>query len=469
MKKPFSPKPSWELDPSHLCPCGSGLKFRQCCRGNEGLIDQYKGFMQAHRYADAERASRAELSRYIGWIFKHTVSLLKSGAPIAKKIVTIDLNAVSELSDRLAWLLEKQGKRESILPMFAHLGALVPLPCARQRMVYHRCLWLIFDGQQNMAEAAVADWSNHSEIEDFRLLQVYFEIKADSLSLLKQIETLEHILLATDGPDEKLHYSIAKAFCLLLLNDTAEAKKVITSAFDGYFVAAAAEAESGDYYACWSCSQSLEIRGTVFQDKAAYERALHFLDKVELSGLLPKGIADIEYHKGLMHFRRDANLDAVRHFGAAFDANPSALPLIYRAEAFVRLDRLSDAKNDIDQIRKMGMPQHWKLEFLRTVSSYVVRAKDTAGARSTLGELKSLDLEILHFQTQRDDLCITLLEFINEAQDTSNKDPSWPLALWRKIQAISEYLELKPNFCGLGLNLNKALEPRKDEKGVALE
>jgi len=79
----------------------------------------------------------------------------------------------------------------------------------------------------------------------------------------------------------------------------------------------------------------------------------------------------------------------------------------------------------------------------------------------TIKELKSLDLDILNFRVQRDKLCVELLEFVEE-QSNKNTTPAKRQSVWTKIQKPSEFFELKPNFCGLGLNLNNIFERDKN-------
>ncbi|HXR05017.1 MAG TPA: hypothetical protein VN836_09965 [Verrucomicrobiae bacterium] len=93
----------WEIDPHTKCPGGSGLQFRKCCRGNEGLIGKAFELSKKGDCESAERAWRAELTRYIGWVFKHTLILLKhlSGPPL--ELMTIDVGALEAFAERLAF------------------------------------------------------------------------------------------------------------------------------------------------------------------------------------------------------------------------------------------------------------------------------------------------------------------------------------------------------------------------------
>jgi hypothetical protein len=61
-----------------------------------------------------------------------------------------------------------------------------------------------------------------------------------------------------------------------------------------------------------------------------------------------------------------------------------------------------------------------------------------------------------------DKLRASLLGFIDEERSELDAEIKWPRlqTVLAKIRAACEYLEIKPNFWGLGPNLNRVLEPK---------
>lgn len=143
MPKPQFPKPKWEVDPRTHCPCGSGLQSRKCCRPNQAIIEKGHEFFRNGDFAIAERAWRAEITRYIGWVFQHTLPLLRHPAGPPAELVRVDVGALEGLAERIAWALDKQGKQEAIVYTFDHLATTIALPGLRERMAYLKCLWLL--------------------------------------------------------------------------------------------------------------------------------------------------------------------------------------------------------------------------------------------------------------------------------------------------------------------------------------
>lgn len=463
MRKPHLPKLRWEIDPGTRCPCGSGLAFRKCCRGNEELIGKAPEYYQKQDYETSEKAWRAELTRYIGWVFQHTLMLLRHTAGPPLELVEIDVGALNAFAERLAKVLDKQGKTEAILHTFDHLAMTIPLPGLKERMAYLKCLWLVqrFDDRKQANEILSA-WPSHTKIQDYRLLQIYVEMRAESLSLMKRMEIAQRIIERTPDLVEKLQYSTAKTMVMILLGENDEAKKLHTEALNAFLPKAASVAEEGDLYPSFICARALEMQSMLTKDKIALDRALGFLEKVDQSQLSAEALSILFYQKGRMNWLKGDSLRAVECFSQSYEKNPGVLPLIYRLDEYVRLNELEKAKNDLATLRQTAIPEDYKLEFLRSASGLAVKTGDAIAARNIVMELKGLELDILNFRVQRDELCVELLEFVDE-QIKKSTTPARRQTIWSRIQKVSEFFELKPNFCGLGLNLNRLFE-RKEKK-----
>jgi tetratricopeptide (TPR) repeat protein len=464
MPKPNFPKLRWEIDPNVKCPCGSGLSFRKCCRGKEGLIEKAFGLLKKKDYPAAEQAWRATLTRYIGWVFRHTLVLLNDASGSDLELVKIDINALDEIVDRLTWILFKEGKSENIIYTFDHVATTVPLPGLRERMVYLKCLWLIhqFKEREN-ASKILNEWPSYEKIQDVKLLQIYYELRADSLSLTKRIDVVQKIIHQTTSPVEKLHYSIAKTMLMLLVGSSDEAKQFHTEALNQFLPSAADAAKEGDYYSSFMCAGALEMQGTLHNDKIAFERGLSFLEKVKQSDLIPEAQGDLLYQKGRLNWLKGDSLQAIECFSESYNKNSKVLPLIYRLDEYVSINDLDKAKQDLVTIRRIGVSETEKLEFLRSATGLAIKTGGIGEARSIVRELKALDLDILNFRVQRDELCFTLLEFVEEE---ANKKISAARreTVWQQIQKLFEYLELKPNIWGIGLNLNRFFERKEKDR-----
>jgi tetratricopeptide (TPR) repeat protein len=188
------------------------------------------------------------------------------------------------------------------------------------------------------------------------------------------------------------------------------------------------------------------------QDKTAYERGLAFLARIDPTILNPKGKTDLTYYQGRLNLLTGNAAKAAECYTEALQLGAEVLPLIYRLEALVRTGDLENAKADLEALRSMDIPSGSRLEFLRSAADYAVSVQDLQMVRALAHELKAFDPGMMHFRSQRDSLRAALLEFIDDERskgDAKIKLPRYQ-AILTKIRALSEYLELKPNFCGLG-------------------
>ncbi|HUI07985.1 MAG TPA: hypothetical protein VL486_13375 [Verrucomicrobiae bacterium] len=379
-------------------------------------------------------------------------------------LVKIDIDALDEIADRLAWALDKQGKREAIVHTFDHLARTVPLPLLDERMAYLKCIWLIHRlDDPALADKILAKWPSHKDIRDLRLLQMYCEVRGGSITPSKCIELVNRILSLADSSAEKLQYSTVKAMMTAIVGESDEAEKLQAEALGSYLPAVANATKDGDLHACIVCAQALAFQGMLSGDLMAFERALGFLNKIALEDLTSQGASEVLCQKGLLLLHKGDIPDAIDCLTQAQNQNPGVLPLIYRMEAFVSADDLARAKIDLEVLGAMGIPENCKLEFYRSAASLSVKAGDAVAARKLVSELKAIELPLLYFRTQRDELCITLLEFIDQQQSQSGKTPapSKIRGFLERIRVVSEYFELKPNLFGLGINMNRLLETKK--------
>ncbi|MGA2556275.1 MAG: hypothetical protein ABSG04_08375 [Verrucomicrobiota bacterium] len=354
------------------------------------------------------------------------------------------------MAEILARSLEKQGKREKIIPVFDAVSQ-IPLPGLMERMTFLKCLWLAHAlGNPKQAHEILSRWQSYEEIEDAHLLQLFLDLRGSSFSLLQRIAITNKIIKRSDSPLDKLQYSNLKTMLTIMLGEIDEAKEIHESALNTFFQAAAEATDTGDaIFAALQCAAALELQGILSGDKMNFERALTFLDKIAFDNLLPLGVARVLYEKGRLNWLKRDFARAAEYFSQSLKYDPQILPIIYRMDSWAQLDDFERARADLSAVRRHGIEKDYALEFLRGAATLAVRSGDVESARSVTEELKELQLDIQYFQIQRDELCIDLLEFASAPKKAG---------AWNRICGLSNYLHLKPNIFGLGLNINKFFE-----------
>lgn len=98
------------------------------------MIEKAFDLLNKKDYYAAEQAWRATLTRYIGWVFRHTLIRLNDTSGFVLELVKIDVNSLEEIVDRLTWVLFKEGKSENVIHTIDHVATTVTLPGLRERM-----------------------------------------------------------------------------------------------------------------------------------------------------------------------------------------------------------------------------------------------------------------------------------------------------------------------------------------------
>ena len=84
------------------CLCGSGRLYSMCCKPFSGQgIENYKKEIDSKNYIKAYYIAVAMLSDYLEDVRKHTNRILKDNPVIGRFMLHNDVNALSELADRI--------------------------------------------------------------------------------------------------------------------------------------------------------------------------------------------------------------------------------------------------------------------------------------------------------------------------------------------------------------------------------
>lgn len=143
------------------CLCGSGRLYSMCCKPFSGQgIENYKKEIDSKNYIKAYYVAVAMLSDYLEDVRKHTNRILKDNPVIGRFVLHKDVNALSELADRIFHCIPK-GNTDNWGERFEFIKGLVD----------------------------AEDWKN--ECEYYQLL--YYELNNDKGKFSEQIEAIVKI------------------------------------------------------------------------------------------------------------------------------------------------------------------------------------------------------------------------------------------------------------------------------------
>ena len=223
--------PKWSDD----CLCGSGNKYRDCCRGRLRGGQSGKGYAHYVRSGNlmlALKAARADVTQYRIWHNAHTRPVM--GSEKAAALLRIDIEALSDYVDRLNWLYFHTKTLPEWLSMLSRLERAIDDRRWFRRIGYFRCLAM---RTHNLSKSLVRHEFeklgpiNLDETDRF-LLHMKVELYAEDIGFDQVIALLDRVVELSEEPEEALQYRMARAIQFFLIGDNASAASQTQSAID---------------------------------------------------------------------------------------------------------------------------------------------------------------------------------------------------------------------------------------------
>ena len=123
------------------CLCGSGRLYSMCCKPFSGQgIENYKKEIDSKNYIKAYYVAVAMLSDYLEDVRKHTNRILKDNPVIGRFVLHKDVNALSELADRIFHCIPK-GNTDNWGERFEFIKGLVDAEDWKNECEYYQLLY----------------------------------------------------------------------------------------------------------------------------------------------------------------------------------------------------------------------------------------------------------------------------------------------------------------------------------------
>ena len=200
------------------------------------------------------------------------------------------------------------------------------------------------------------------------------------------------------------------------------------------------------------------LKWQIDNDEADFKNACKAYERALLLDITPLGFAEIYWERGKLFSDHEMYNEAVQDLESSLTYSYNYPAVIALIECYCQLDRITDAEASLNGIKDVHLPDEYQLEYLQAKAVLAIKKKDIVIARKITEELKQLKLRELYFQRTRDKLCLNLLMSIEEGRASDSLGILKSLGkLFRGLSSTLQYLELKPNIFGLGINVNKIL------------
>ena len=233
LRRPPRYRPSW----GGACLCGSGRRYHACCRDNLPGFERGRAFTGAWAIADWKgglTAIRADVTQYTIWHRSHTAppgrvlpDALRFGS-----LFIVDIAALSELVADLVQTYFQLGRQAELDRVLGRLAGNIDDPRWARKILYHRGIVALGMDRRTVAQARVRELGPITASEaDLDVLQLSLDVNSDELGFSERRALLDRVLELTSSPADKIQYSGAKAFGLLMVDDRQGAKAELTKIF----------------------------------------------------------------------------------------------------------------------------------------------------------------------------------------------------------------------------------------------
>lgn len=451
-------RPAWADD----CPCGSGKSFGACCRSRLPDFEIGKAFLpeaEAGRWGAALLHVRADVCQYVIWHRDHTRPGLFTGPmplPSGGDLLTIDIEALSEHVSRLCDVQLRAGRGAELLGVLGRLEDRIDDPRWRRKMLFRRSMTTLLLGDRAGALTLLDELGPvGSDETDVELIQLYIDLHRYDLGFTERQALYDQIVARTESRADRLQYGGARAFDLLVVGDEAAGHEAMTAVMKlGRSMEADRAFSPGTEL--WFC-QVLEALAVMERDDVLFDELVERLGRLlALDTWTTAGRALLLRHLGDAHRHRGAWKDGFATYQASWDVSPSEIVRVFAAQCLLHDDDAKGALALIQSLEANGFDRPEAADYAFTYALAAVAAGDLSAAQTADELLREVETDAPYFERLRLEYLVNVQEALRALEAGHTRVPLG--FLLNGISALSRYTELKPNFMGVGLNLNNLID-----------
>jgi hypothetical protein len=155
--------------------------------------------------------------------------------------------------------------------------------------------------------------------------------------------------------------------------------------------------------------------------------------------------------------------DAAAAFRQSLEDDDTQVGRIHLIHSLALCGNLEEAHSALEGLNSTTVPLNLQLEYFGAQGALAVASNDSSLATKTVVGLRAIRLETPFWEAQGNQLLVQMLDFVHRPDAIPKENRQG--AIMDIMVFMNEVLELKPNFFGLGLNLNRLIEKltKKDQ------
>lgn len=439
------------------CVCGSGLKFKKCCRGkySSNSSEQFKNAFNCGDYEEALLRARNHFTWYALSHKAHTPFLREDNREAGEYLLHIDIEALSEILENLHICYYRLERSNEFIDVVERVKNVISDERWNAKIAYTIGLWHLVDNEDEESAYTSLKSIDIKICQDPDILSLYIQVCQDDISLSDSLSIIDRIISNNRKESVKLQYRVLKAIKYYLVCQQSEADTIFEEAISKF---SKLPDEKKSPYGKMQFAYALETYGkatnsqdilkqgreTVLELISEFDEELYTLSyKAKLYSLLG------DFEEGL-----GKHQDAISAYLFSLDQSPSEIAKVFLARSLCNNGEHNKARTLLETISESNLDAPGKFDLAISwaiVSSSTLSVADINNAKERLKKIKTNDPAFIQL---RDQWIIDLLE---------TKPKSQQGRIGKLIKSLNKYVILNPNLFGFGINLNRIIDDIEDE------
>ena len=432
------------------CLCGSGRLYSMCYKPFSGQgIENYKKEIDSKNYIKAYYIAVAMLSDYLEDVRKHTNRILKDNPVIGRFMLHNDVNALSELADRIFRSIPK-GNTDNWGERFESIKELVDAEDWKNECEYYQLLYYDLNNDKGKFSEQIEAIVKNIKVDvhtDQRMLELLRSVILPTGQLMELLKLDDILIEKTDSSLMKLKYKFDKAIQLELVSDNISAKRIADEVIG--------ELEKGDLYTEDEV-YSQDVTAMMYEmyynfdpDTKWLEKALYVREKMDIKKFTEAG--KVKYYSDIAYtYWKMGNYEvAEQNFCTSLEYAKTAFAQIYLLDCLVEQKKIKNLKEYLESVEFEDMGAD-SIDFLIIVGNAAIQLKDNDSIELIKRYIEETNIEVPYYKF-----------YLKELELELEKKSGKIMRLLNKLSPLKKYLILQPQLNGIGINVEKILEDLK--------
>lgn len=452
-----------KIDDKSCCWCISGKPYDECCGKIIKSIPFEKRIAVIKKHIDNQEFDKAldiaiaNLIDYLVKVKSHTEPIAFNNSSFSNILITIDINALSELIDYILSIINLANIDYKFDKLLAKAKNLFFNSSWHMKIDYYNIVWFAFYKDNiNQAVNYITNNVKVNSIEDQSFLELIIDIYSDQLPFSDRINMIQRLISQIDQPILKVQYQIVEALIYFEFGDNQKTKNELEKISK---ICLKYEKDNLDSYELLIIARCYYLLGKLKMDYSYSQKAITVFNRIiDLNTLNNEGISEIFWFIGTAYFDMHQVDNAIENFDKSIEYFSKPQTQIDKAYVIMTTGDYQQSKAVLNQLNYDDLNEVNRKDYLNVYSNILFNDYDKEKIDFIISELHNCTFNTGIYKENALKLISNLYQ-IKEKNKTKLADAKSGIK-----NDVNGVLMLQPNFMGLGINFNNLFDLFRDKK-----